>query len=196
MSIVAPIAATGVVLPVLAGIISGERPGVVRLVGVVVAIVGVVLSSRQPDDGTRVASSMGLSVLLALVAAVGFGGEFILLSEASKGEPLWGGAATLAAYLLLLVIAAGVAVARGAAIAPQRSTFPWLLALGLTFGGANAFFALATRHGELAAVAVSASLYPVVTVILARVVLKEHVRRVQEVGIVAALAGIMMIAAG
>jgi drug/metabolite transporter (DMT)-like permease len=196
MSVVAPIAAAGVVLPVLVGIASGDRPGPIGLLGAGVAIVGVVLVSRQEDDGDRaVPSSMGLSVVLAIVAAVGFGCEFIALHEAAKGDPLWGAAATVATYSVLLAIVAAVSIARGASITPQRSALPWLVALGLFFGGANACYAQGTREGQLSAVAVSASLYPAVTVLLARHLLGERVRRVQEVGIVVALAGITMLAA-
>jgi drug/metabolite transporter (DMT)-like permease len=71
-----------------------------------------------------------------------------------------------------------------------------LVAIGILDLCANGLYALATRHGLLSLVAVAASLYPLATVALARVVLGERVRRLQELGIAAALAGVAMIAAG
>lgn len=196
MSVVAPIAATGVVVPVLVGIASGERPGALRLVGAALAIIGVATVSRQQDDGERGASGTGLSIVLALVAALGFGCQFVALHEAAKGNALWGSLVTCATYLGLLTVVSAVAVARGAKLNPGRGRWRWLLALGVFFGGANALYASATRHGQLTAVAVASSLYPVVTVLLARAMLAERVRRAQKIGIVVALAGIVMIAAG
>jgi uncharacterized membrane protein len=73
---------------------------------------------------------------------------------------------------------------------------PGVLALGIAWGAATACYASATRHGQLSAVSVAASVYPAVTVLLARIALHERVRRAQELGIVTALAGIAMIAAG
>ena len=71
-----------------------------------------------------------------------------------------------------------------------------LAAMGVLDVSANALYAFATRHGLLSVVAVAASLYPVATVVLARLLLGERVRPVQEVGIVAALTGVALIAAG
>jgi uncharacterized membrane protein len=196
MNVVAPIAATGAVVPVAVGIAGGERPGLVPMVGAVLAITGVVLVSRQEDDGTREAKAMAMSVVLALVAALGFGGEFVALSEASKGDALWGALAAVGTYMALLVVVAAVAVSKGAVIRPNPGALPWLLALGVFFAGANAFYAGGTSRGDLSTVAVAASLYPAVTVCLARGILGERVRRIQDVGIVAATVGIVMIAAG
>lgn len=196
MSVVAPIAATGVVLPVIVGIAGGERPGYLRLVGAVVAIVGVVAVSRQQDDDERSASASGMSIVLALVAALGFGTQFVALHAAAKGDALWGALIAGATYLVLVTIVAAVTMARGARLSPGRDRWKWLLVLGVAFGSANALYASATRHGQLTAVAVASSLYPVVTVLLARATLAERVRRLQELGMLLVLAGIVMIAAG
>lgn len=195
MSVVAPIAASGVVIPVVLGLVGGERPSDLRLVGAAVAIVGVVLVSRQRGEATRAVAS-GRSVALAVIAGVGFGGLFVALRYAAKGAPLWGALAAVVTYLCAVTIAATIAAVHGTSVRPSRSSIPMLLALGITWGAANAFYAIATRHGQLSAVAVAASLYPAVTVLIARAALRERVRRVQEVGILAALAGIVLIAAG
>jgi drug/metabolite transporter (DMT)-like permease len=196
MNVVAPIAATGAVVPVAVGIADGERPAALRIAGAAVAIVGVVLVSRQRSDGTRTSAALAMSVVLALTAALGFGGEFVALSEAAKGDPLWGALAAVSTYLALLVIASVVALSRGASIRPTTGAWPWLVALGLFFAGANAFYATGTAHGDLTTVAVAASLYPAVTVLLARGILGERVRHIQDVGIVASVVGVIMIAAG
>jgi EamA domain-containing membrane protein RarD len=87
----------------------------------------------------------------------------------------------------------------GAAGASARARARALLPLAAVAAldlGANALYAVATRHGLLSEVAVAASLYPLATVMLARAVLHERVARLQEVGIVAAVAGVAMMAAG
>ena len=195
MSVVAPIAACGAVIPVFVGIASGERPGPLRLVGAAVAIVGVVLVSRK-GRGENQALLPALSVVLAVVAAIGFGGQFVALHAAAKGGALWSALACVVTYLIAVGIAGAVAIAHGQRLRPERRAAPALVALGMAWGGANVFYATATRHGQLAAVAVAASLYPAVTVLIARAVLHERVLRIQEVGMVAALVGIVLIAAG
>jgi drug/metabolite transporter (DMT)-like permease len=195
MSVVAPIAASGAVIPVLVGLASGERPGPVRLVGAAVAILGVVLVSRKGGGEAR-ASLPALSILLAVIAGIGFGGQFVALHAAAKGSALWGALAGVATYLAAVSLAAGVAMVRGHRLRPDLRAAPGLVALGLAWGGANAFYATATRHGQLSAVAVAASLYPAITVVMARAVLHERVRRIQELGMVAAVVGIVLIGAG
>jgi drug/metabolite transporter (DMT)-like permease len=196
MSVVAPIAATGVVVPVIVGIADGERPGYLRLCGAVLAIVGVAAVSRQKAGDERSVSASGMSIVLALVAALGFGTQFVALHAAAKGDALWGALMAVVTYLVLVTIIAAVTTARGGQISPGRSRWPCLLVLGIAFGSANALYASATRHGQLTAVSVVSSLYPVVTVLLARAILAERVRPLQELGILLALGGIVLIAAG
>lgn len=195
MSVVAPIAASGVIIPVVVGIAGGERPSDLRLAGTAVAIVGVLLVSRYRGDGTQ-AAAPGRSVALAVIAALGFGGQLVALHDAARSAPMWGVLASVVTYLGAVSIAAAVAAARGEAVRLSRRAVPGVLALGIAWGAATACYAVATRHGQLSAVSVAASLYPAVTVLMARVMLRERVRRTQEVGIVTALAGILMIAAG
>lgn len=195
MSVVAPIAASGVIIPVVVGLIAGERLSDLRVAGTGVAIVGVVLVSRQRGGATR-ATAPGLSIALAVIAALGFGGQLVALHDAAKGAPLWGALASVVTYLGAVIVAAALAAARGEAVWPSRSAIPGVAALGIAWSAATSCYAIATRHGQLSAVAVAASLYPAITVLIARVVLRERVRRSQGLGIVTALAGILMIAAG
>jgi drug/metabolite transporter (DMT)-like permease len=191
MSIVAPISATGAVVPVVVGIAGGERPAALQLGGIAAAVVGVVLASREEDAGAR--SPGRTSVLLALVAAAGFGSFFVGLRPSARVNLAWALVASRGASVALLMIAA--AMRRPAAVREPRALLA-LAVVGLLDLSANGLYALATRHGLLSVVAVGASLYPLATVALARVLLGERVRRVQEVGIAAALTGVVLIAAG
>lgn len=193
MSVVAPIAATGVSVPVVVGIASGDHPAASQLIGIVIAVIGVVLASREHGPGIEDRGASRASVALALLAAAGFGCYFVGVQSSARADPMWALLASrVAGVALLLVVAAvqgGIAVAR-----PGRL---WPLALmGVLDVSATGFYAVATRHGLLSVVSVAASLYPLATVLLARVVLGERVRRVQELGIAAALAGVVLMAAG
>jgi drug/metabolite transporter (DMT)-like permease len=195
MSIVAPIAATGVSLPVLVGIATGDRPGIVSSVGLVAAIVGVVLASREDDGGAADARQQRISVLLALVAALGFGSYFVLAEIGSDGDVGW--ALTLSRLAAWPFVAAFAFVAlRGGGRRPNLAQLAGLCAIGMLDLGANFFYNYATTIGELSTVAVASSLYPVTTVFMASIVLGERVRGVQRAGVVVALTGVVLIAAG
>ena len=194
MSIVAPIAATGVCVPVIVGIAEGERPGAIRLLGMLAAILGIVLASREPGEGPAFGSGHARSsVFLALLAALGFGGMAVGLRTGARSDVLWTLFAARAAGVTALVVAF---VALRPPPAGRAINLTPLLAMGLLDISANGLYALATRHGLLSIVSVAASLYPLVTVVLARSILGERVQRIQELGIVAALAGVVLIAAG
>ncbi len=195
MSIVAPIAATGVAIPVIVGIAGGDHPATIQLLGILAACIGVVLVSRETEHEPMSpgARATRVSIALALVAAVGFGCLAVGLRSAARGDVLWA-----------LAVARGVGVFAVLVVflvrrpAPEREPVPYgvLALMGSLDLGANALYALATRHGLLSIVAVAASQYPLVTVLLARIVLHERVRRIQEVGIAAAVLGVGLIAAG
>lgn len=193
MSIVAPIASMGVCLPVAAGVIDGERPGGLQLVGIVAAIVGVVLVSREPEREPAGAAATRASILLAVVAAVGFGSFAVGLRSSARADVLW---AVLAGRGTGVAVLSAVFLLRRPGPSPVSVPVPALALVGMLDLGANGLYALATRHGLLSVIAVAASLYPLVTVLLARMLLGERVQRIQELGIVAAVAGVAMIAAG
>ncbi|MDX6698436.1 MAG: hypothetical protein QOE65_1833 [Solirubrobacteraceae bacterium] len=194
MSIVAPISATGAAVPVLVGVATGDRPGPLVVVGIAAAITGVVLASREDaPEGSERAATARRSVLLALVAALGFGAFFVGMDASADDGVLWALlSARIASFALM---AAALAAARPAA--PRDPRLLGVLAgIGLLDLGANGCFALATTKGLLSVTSVVGSLYPLVTVLLARLVLGERVRRVQELGIAAAVLGVVLIAAG
>lgn len=194
MSVVAPIAATGVSVPVVVGIARGDRPAASQLIGIVVAIVGVVLASREHGPGIEDRGASRASVALALLAAAGFGCYFVGVQSSARADPMWALLASRVAGLALLLVV--VAVQGGIVLSrPGRGLWP-LAAMGVLDVSATGLYAVATRHGLLSVVSVAASLYPLATVVLARVVLGERVRRVQELGIAAALTGVVLMAAG
>jgi drug/metabolite transporter (DMT)-like permease len=194
MSIVAPVSATGAAVPVLVGLATGERPGALQLAGILVAMGGIVLAAREPTTAAGPSSAMRRSLGLALLAALGFGTFFVLLDRATRhaGVP-WTLLFVRAGELALL--AALVAVRRPAMPTGLRDAAP-LAAIGSLDLLANALFAFATTRGLLSVVSVVGSLYPAVTVVLARLLLAERVSRAQEIGVVATLAGVLAISAG
>jgi drug/metabolite transporter (DMT)-like permease len=189
---VAPISATGVALPVVVGIATGNSLSTVVSIGLAVTVVGVVLASRERHEDAARAAAGRLSVILALLAAVGFGSYFALSDAAADDSVLW-----LLALSRALVVPALVVVAwtRGMR-PPPRGRALVLVAAGTIDCGATALYAVANTKGALSIVAVVGSLYPVMTVVLASAFLGERIRRVQQAGVVAAIAGVAMIAAG
>jgi drug/metabolite transporter (DMT)-like permease len=193
MSIVAPISATGAAVPVVVGLAGGDRPASRQLVGIAAAMVGVVLASRERGPGIPERPPSPASIALALVAAAGFGTFFVAIRSSARADVLWALFAARASSVAALM--AIVAVRSPARVLGRERFWP-IAAVGMLDLAANGLYAFATRHGLLSVVAVGASLYPLATVVLARVVLGERVRRVQELGITAALLGVALIASG
>src|ERR671933_142925 len=190
MSIVAPTAGVSAVVPVVVGIVSGERPSTLQLAGIACALVGVFLASREPGrTGSRFAAGVGL----ALLAAIGFGGYFPPMHVAGEADFWW--AALFFRITSSAVILAAVAVRRPALRLPPAQV-PVLALIGTGDMLGNLLFAAASTSGLVSITSVLASLYPIVTVALARLVLAEQVARSQEVGVVLTLAGVALISAG
>lgn len=189
MSIVAPIAGISAAIPVVVGIISGDRPSLWQWLGIAAALGGVFLASREPGRSGRVAAGVGL----ALLAAIGFGGYFPPMHAAGNADFWW--ASLIFRMTSTSVILAAVAIRRPSlAVAPIQVPLIALIGVGDMLG--NFFFAAASTSGLVSITSVLASLYPIVTVLLARLVLKERVARSQEAGIVLTLAGVAFISAG
>jgi drug/metabolite transporter (DMT)-like permease len=190
MSIVAPIAGISAVVPVTFGIITGERPSAWQLLGIAAALGGVFLASREPGrGGPKIAAGVGL----ALLAAIGFGGYFPAMHAAGDADFWW--ASLIFRMTSTSVILATVAIRRPT-LAIERVQIPILALIGIGDMLGNLLFAAASTSGLVSVTSVLASLYPIVTVILARLVLNERVARAQEAGIVLTLAGVALISAG
>ena len=199
MSIVAPVSAAGAVVPVAVGLASGERPAPWQVAGALIAIAGVVLVSRQgasehEDAAARERSAAAArGVPLALLAGAGFGGFFALMDRASEADAWWAILSARAASTTCVIVAVLAIRPRLATAAPDWGL---LSVVGVLDVGANLLFALASREGLLSLVGVLSSLYPVVTIFLARTFLHERIARWQQVGVVATLAGVLLISAG
>jgi drug/metabolite transporter (DMT)-like permease len=191
VSVVAMIGALGVIVPVTAGLVRGEEPEMIQVIGAATAIAGVVLVAREPDPEWRAAGRAAIG--LAALAALGFGVFFVGIDASAGERPAWTIVAARAGGVVALVLAA--ARARPSMRIPRRM-LPALIAIGLCDVLANTLFALATTRGLLSLVAVASSLYSAVTVLLARLFLAEHLRGVQRVGLAFAIVGVALIASG
>ncbi|HLZ27801.1 MAG TPA: DMT family transporter [Chloroflexota bacterium] len=192
VSIVAPISATGAALPVLFGVLRGERATPLQSLGIGLALVGIVLASRAAAEPNSVSRPMvARGVGLALVAALGFGGFFVLLHEASVRDVLW---ATVVQRLTGLCLMTVAALVLRPSLKVGWTRVPSLLLVGALDTGANVLYAYASTLGLVSLAAVLASLFPVVTVILAWIVLKERLSMSQGTGVVCALTGVALIA--
>ena len=190
ISIVAPIAGAGAAIPVLVGVLRGDRPSLLQGVGFAAAIAGVVLTSweRRPDQAWFAAGAG-----FGLISMVAFGCYFVFLHQASGDDFLWPAflfrvVSTSLVWVALLVLRPAVHGVGGA--------FLMLALIGLLDTGGNTLYAAASSYGALSVTAVLASLYPVVTVLLARYRLRERVHRLQEVGIALTIAGIVLVSTG
>jgi drug/metabolite transporter (DMT)-like permease len=191
ISIVAPIAGVSAVIPVIAGIVSGESPSAWQLAGIACTLVGVYLAAREPGSGreSRLAAGVGLAAL----AAIGFGGYFPFMHAAGNADFWWASLIfRMASTSVILVV---VAFQRPHIGVPMR-ILPWLALIGFGDMFGNLLYAAASTSGLVSVTSVLASLYPIVTVVLARFILSEKVARSQEAGVALTLAGVALISAG
>ncbi len=189
MGVVSPIAALGVAVPVIAGFIGGETPSTLQAVGLVIALVGAVATSGPELSGGASARSVGL----AAFAGVCFGTVFLAVDQGAKSSALM----TLVGMRTTSLVMFGIAAIALRSIGGLDRTdlFP-LFVIGFFDVAANLMYALASNRGYVSIVSVLASLYPVMTVLLARAVLHERLRAVQLVGVVVTLSGVAFISAG
>ena len=191
ISVVAPIAAVGAIVPVVFGIATGDEVSRLQILGFVLALSGVALASfeRQETGQARLAAG----VPWAIAAVIGFGGYYVPMHEASEQDFLW---AALVFRSTVAVLAFAAWVVLRPPLRAARGHLGAIAMIGILDTAGNALFALASTESLLSVAAVLAQVYPVVTVILARILLGERIARVQQVGVVAALAGVALITAG
>lgn len=191
MGIVAPISAASPIIPLAVDAARGVVPGAMQWFGVALVLAGIVTLSREPSSsGQRIAAGAGLAV----VAALGFGLFFVGLDAGADESVPWAVVAARSASVTLAV-AAAVFVTR-ASLRPPRALLAVLVAIGVFDTGANVLVAYATTKGAAGIVAVLSALYPVVTVVLARIVLGEQLSLSRRVGGVVALGGAALVAVG
>ncbi|MDA0637684.1 DMT family transporter [Nonomuraea sp. MCN248] len=189
MSVVAPTTAvTSAALPVGFGLLQGERPEPVALLGVALGLGAVLLVSQDRSAG---GAGSTRAVLTALAAGAGFGGFFILLSMASADAGLWPLAGARIASIGLVIL---LALATRRTLKPVPGSLGVIVAAGVLDMVANVLYLLAQRQGLLSLVAVLVSLYPASTLLLARRVLGERLHAVQLAGVACALGAVALIA--
>ncbi|MFI6598057.1 EamA family transporter [Nonomuraea sp. NPDC050536] len=189
MSVVAPTTAvTSAALPVLFGLVTGERPHPVALAGIVLALASVLLVSQDRGGARKTSLS---SVLIALAAGAGFGGFFILLALAPDDTGMWPLVGARMSSLAMVVL---LAVVTRRTLKPSGGSLHIILAAGVLDMAANVLYLLAKQHGLLSLVAVLVSLYPASTLLLARQVLGERLRGIQIAGVACALGAVALIA--
>ncbi len=214
MSVVAPITgAMTATVPVIAGVVLGERPGPLAIVGIFGALVAIALVSAGsekldeletlPDGVTRIVApgTAGArlrrprigEVPLSILCGALFGSFLVLLHQTGDGSGLW----PLTASFLGGALAVGVlARAVGSPLIVPRVVAPMMLASGVLGAAGGILYVIATRSGLLTVVAVLSSLYPAVTVGLARVVLHERFGRMQAVGLGLVVVSVVLLGTG
>ena len=198
MAVVAPTTAVcAVVIPVVAAMLLGERPGGLAVLGIALGIGSIVLVSQQTEatSGPARAGASGLppGVGIALVSGVLIGFFFLSLAQTAPSAGMW---PILAARITSVTLFAAAALVRGIPLAPARPALWLALAGGTVDMLANAAYLLAAREGQLSLVVTLSSLYPASTVLLARVLLGERLNARQLGGVGCALAAIVLIVIG
>jgi drug/metabolite transporter (DMT)-like permease len=212
MGVVAPLSAVvGAGLPLLVGLARGERLGPVTVLAIVVAMAAILLATA----GTRRNAAAGAGLLLGLGAGLGFGLFYVALDATPPDSgllPLLAGRVVSVLLLTVLVLRhrlplrlraratvrepVGTPAPTGAVTARRSSPVGLMVVSGVLDTVANVLFLLATRLGDLGVTAVVVSLYPVVVVLLARVVLGERLTRMQLTSAGLALVASALLAAG
>lgn len=190
MGVVSPIAALGAVVPVVLGLATGDQVGAVALLGMAIAVAGAALASGPELSGAAAARPL----VLAVLAAGCFGLSLFFLDRAAAYDVvagLWGMRVTSVVVLSVLLL---VLALRRRSPGPQaaRRDLPGLLVLGCGDLLANALFALASTHGFVSVAAVLGSLYPVATLLWARLLLHERLRAIQSVGVALTVVGVVL----
>jgi drug/metabolite transporter (DMT)-like permease len=195
ISVVSPLTAILVAgIPVGVGLALGERPGAIAAIGVVLALIAVVLVSREATDEDVTPHKFTAAVAwLTVGSGVAFGLNLVLIHQAPVEARLWPLVfARLSASVLVFVIAAVSANLRPPSGTPLRLA----VVAALLDTGANVAMLLALQASYLSLAGVLMSLYPAATVLLAIVVLRERVTRWQALGMALALIAVAMIATG
>ncbi len=190
-------------VPVFGGLVLGDRPGPITLAGIAIAVPAAVLVSLEggrdraaeatPRERTLAWNRQTRTRQLAIVAGIGFGLFFVALSRTSADAglyPLLGARVASIAGLSFVLF-------QGRLLAPiARRWWSLILVAGVLDCAANSFYLIALRYGSLTWVAAISSLYPVSTVLLARVVLNERLARVQFLGMGAAAIALTLFGIG
>lgn len=191
MGIVAPISAASPLVPLTVDAARGRVPSGPQLAGIALVLGGVAALSfeRSAVGGARVAAGAGLAAL----AALGFGLFVVGIDAGADRSAAW---AVVAARLVSACLAVAVALAVSTPMRTARAVWPQIAGVAVFDTGASVFVAAATQLGPVGIVGVLSALYPIVTVLLARVVLGERLSAGRRVGGLAAILGAALVATG
>ncbi|MGH2595439.1 MAG: EamA family transporter [Actinomycetota bacterium] len=191
MYVAAPTAAVGgCAVPVVIGLISGERPGTVALVGVLLGITAVVLVGIQPEERERRGGHIRNVLALSAAAGVAIGTAVACFAQTSPESGVW---PFVAAKLMAALILGSIALFSRQVDASAPGRNPWLVpAVGIGDAAATMLMLLALQRGSLVLVSVLGGLFPVVTVVLARALLDQRLTRTQLVGLAVAFLAVVM----
>jgi len=190
MGVVAPIASTSVLVPVAAGFLRGESPGLLQSVGIAVAVIGVILAGGPHIRDFRTGGHR--PILLALGAALGIGISLLAVANGSEHSAY---STLLIMRVVYPIVLIGAVVATRAPRRPATSVFPMIAVSGVGDVLAVTFYGVATQTGSLPVVAALASMFPVMTLVLARQVHHERLEREQWIGAAFALIGVVIVVA-
>jgi len=190
-SIAAPVSGTGAVLPVAFGLARGEPTTIAQEIGIASALLGVVLASRSNEEQKSLGRDARVGIAYSVVAALGFGGFFILLHQASTQDVWWAVSIQRATGVCIVAL---IVLIRRPTFELRWMYAPRLVLVGSLDVGANVLYALASTLGLVSLSSVLVSLYPMVTVLLARVLLNERMSGIQKAGVAMALAGAALVA--
>ncbi len=190
VAVASPLAAvTGAIIPVVLGVMAGERPGLASWAGISLGVCAIALLTAGPSKSPR-EGAVRRAVLLGVFAGVGFGLFFFSISKTSHASGLWPLVAARVATVSSVVLF--VALTRRP-LRVSKASLPMVVLSGALDMGANIAFLLASRTGMLSISAAVAALYPGPTVILAWIILRERVTVSRVIGLALALAGVALI---
>lgn len=190
MSVVSPIIAANVLVPVTYGLLTGERPGLAAYLGMVCTIGGVVLvawAKRSARDHAHRSA-----VLLAVLATGCWGFTLLAFGTSGRDHPYW---AVFDVRLTSICVVLVFLLATRRQVSLRRQDLPVMVAIGGLLTVANILFTLATGVGYLSVVSILGSLSPVVVTAYAQALLGERLALHQWAGYLAVLAGIVLLAA-
>ena len=196
ISVVAPLAAvTGAAVPVLYALARGERPAAAASIGIAIALVAVVIVSVAPSSGEHPHLAVTPDLVgLSIIAGGCFGAFYVFFSAISDDAGLWPVALERVAAAVTLIVIAVVLTRGPLAVSARLGVL--VVVIGVLEVGATVPLLLALQRGPIAIASVLASLYPVTTVMLAALVLRERLSRLQLAGVVLALAAVVLVSAG
>lgn len=190
LSIVTPVGSLGAIIPFLVGVAGGEPIGAVKILGLLLALGGVALATRRGTGAGADGRDVRAAALWALSSAAGFGLFLTFMAPAAGGGVFW---AVLLSRAALLVTLAGAVTLLSAPLRLPLSRLPRVAVPGMLLFAGTLAYSAATREGDLSVVSVIGSLFPVVTVGLAFALLGERLSRTQATGVLAALAGVVLL---